>query len=1254
MPRSCPDRRRLSEFAVGKLDDASFESVAAHLEQCGDCQAALAELAVASDPSVAALRKLSVDAGQGVDPAVQKAMAVAARLRPGTVADKSEPLLGVAAIAALVNLTTAQLVKTLTEYGLVEPDDLADVTSQLPAAERDDPQALVRDLVAAGKLTKFQALNILQGRAKYLVFGEYRVLDRIGAGGMGQVFQARHRRMDRIVALKVMSAKSMKNADSIKRFQREVKAAAKLTHPNIVHAYDAGEQDGVHYLVMEFVDGADLSSTIKKRGVLTPAQTVDYMTQAARALAYAHRAGVVHRDIKPGNLLVDRQGTLKVLDLGLARFETGSDPFDAESELTQSGALMGTVDYMAPEQALHTRNADARSDVYSLGCTLYRILTGEQLYSGESTVEKILAHREKPIPMLRALRPDAPPALETIFQRMVAKRPEARPTMQELAELLASLDWTPAPTVLAMPLVSPPVASTVPVYVGYHAELTPTPTPPPIHSPVPPPMPRFATPSNSTASFATTPGSATKSASVPKRRVDEPAAPAAMFVLAGLGILAPVVLIVWIYLKNQEPPTAIELDVPQRRSVAPTPATASTFVEPIGTSLDAPTPSATRTASTTALVVEPSPAVSPMTYPTATPDPLFKSKSYIKLNPTSATPSPTSISAPTTVAELPAPSPPPLGDHWIYCDPYDRNTACIRIDYIAPEPDQPLTIEAWCMPLPTPALREAAESANDHHLSLGLFGWGLRENDLGQFGIRWEAYLNDPARDDWNNSIWRASGESRALSAGKAGSAVRDKPNHVAITLTPRVDKLQTLEVWINGKRARRQVYTYYFDSALKLFSQGFINELRVSQVVRYTTDFVPQERFAPDAYTLGLYHCDEAGGTQLVDASGNNRHGTLQNAKWAKVAEGSLFAVIAAAKLTQPTAPVPTPTAAPTATAATTGAPSRRPVPDAAALQSATKLVNDVYGDEFTAAAKSVDKKTALIRKLFDEGRKSTNPPQTYVLLEKAVALAADVGDEVQIRSIVERKAEVFEIDTAKTLVAAWDEMLQRPRSYSIVKGLYDECSEVLSLAVVNARFDDATKYADFMASIARRTRDVVLTRETNERSDSLVVRRREWEAAQAALKKLAIDADDPTANLTVGRYLALAEDEWQLAMPYLRNGSDPILKSLAEKAVSPTANVAELTAVGDQWWDAAQPAGGPRKADLLAGAVHWYRLASFYATGLEKTKLDKRVTEAGGKKELLPPTPLGAPSRGPNTSVAPQSSTLPTSSSSPAPCFI
>jgi serine/threonine protein kinase len=265
--------------------------------------------------------------------------------------------------------------------------------------------------------------------------GDYRLLERLGGGGMGTVYKAVHERMGRTVALKVLRPELQRDPKLMQRFDREVKTAASLIHPNIVTAFDAREYKGVRFLITELVDGIDLDRLVRKKGVCTVDMAIDIIRQAAQGLQYAHQRGVIHRDIKPANLLLDRTGVVKVLDMGLARLET---PDEKDEGLTESGLVMGTAAYMAPEQARNTRRADARSDIYSLGCTLYFLLNGRAVYSGETVIDTIMAHTSEPIPCLGRDRSDIPPALERVFVRMVAKNPEER--FQSADELLTALE----------------------------------------------------------------------------------------------------------------------------------------------------------------------------------------------------------------------------------------------------------------------------------------------------------------------------------------------------------------------------------------------------------------------------------------------------------------------------------------------------------------------------------------------------------------------------------------------------------------------------------------------------------------------------------------------------------------------------------------------------------------------------------------------------------------------------------------------
>ncbi len=272
--------------------------------------------------------------------------------------------------------------------------------------------------------------------------GDYEILETLGAGGMGTVYKARHLRMDRIVALKIIRTSIRENPLLVKRFEQEVRAAARLVHTHIVTAYDAREDAGLLYLISEFVDGTDLDRIVRRDGPRSVVEGYSILRQAAEGLAYAHAQGVIHRDIKPANLLLARDGTVKILDMGLARLRSTETGADEHSTLTAVGTVMGTAGYMSPEQARSSRETDERSDIYSLGCTLYFLLTGRPPYVGETALGTILAHSTQAIPPLQehVAEPLSPPARQ-LFERMIAKQPDER--FASARELLNALDRLP-------------------------------------------------------------------------------------------------------------------------------------------------------------------------------------------------------------------------------------------------------------------------------------------------------------------------------------------------------------------------------------------------------------------------------------------------------------------------------------------------------------------------------------------------------------------------------------------------------------------------------------------------------------------------------------------------------------------------------------------------------------------------------------------------------------------------------------------
>jgi len=294
-----------------------------------------------------------------------------------------------------------------------------------------DAHGAAQYTISQNWLTPFQVNQILQGHGASLLFGHYVLLERLGEGGMAKVFKARHRLLDRIVALKVIRPEYLNKPEAVTRFRREVQAAAQLSHPNIVLALDAGEMEGQQYFVMQYVEGNDLARLVKAKGPLSADRACDFIHQAALGLQHIHENGLVHRDIKPSNLMLTRgpssadRRVVKILDMGLAR-SCLPDDSAGNMELTHTGVLIGTPEYLAPEQAADPHGADIRADLYSLGCTFYYLLTGQVPFPGGTTIEKLFKHRlEQPRPLAQ-LCPQVPAEVAAVVNRLMAKNPDER------------------------------------------------------------------------------------------------------------------------------------------------------------------------------------------------------------------------------------------------------------------------------------------------------------------------------------------------------------------------------------------------------------------------------------------------------------------------------------------------------------------------------------------------------------------------------------------------------------------------------------------------------------------------------------------------------------------------------------------------------------------------------------------------------------------------------------------------------------
>lgn len=1372
-------------------------------------------------------------------------------------------------------LSCAAFAESVQQLGLLDESEATAFRQELPAEKRDDAQAFARLLIDKEKLSKFQAANIYQGKGAGLLFGDYLVIDRIGAGGMGQVFKATHRRMDRLVALKVMSTASMNNADAVKRFEREVRAAAKLAHPNIVHAYDAGSQDGVHYLVMELVNGPDLSSLLKSQGKLPVKKVADMIAQAARGLAFAHGQGVVHRDIKPSNLLVDASGTVKILDLGLARLDGSDEQSKHDAELTKTGALMGTVDYMAPEQALHTRHADARSDVYSLGCTMFRLLTGEQLYSGESTVEKILAHRSNPIPSLWQRRPEVPPALDGLFQRMVAKRPDQRPSMQEIADTLGALDYGSASSSginlsapLPVPMASGPGSSvsglSLPGSAGLmpsHSStnlggetalgfpmqpLTAVPVPPPLppsagrFSPPPPAMakkfvagsqepsfarmaviaggatvvvvltlwylfgrpvettmtegvredtttavavlpsvstPSVAVPTTSASAAATAAATTTISDSKPPVASSTPTAVPASSPTSTVAIAQPAAATIppgtdlWIYpdvaavaasprvqMKSLhydgKTPLTIEAwavpqipagqtwsDVYRRMSRSPV---LFSFTGPDATSIrqctaywtydekspgsrefnlsyrrteanGRPRSTATRGIFRSnandgphhvAVTIEPladgnvqmtrwfdgvqtysssfQAYFDPELYLESdgffselrlskvvryhagfTPQKRFEpdadtialyhadegsgrqlvdssgnghhgelgATAWAAVPAVSSMPTvsvgPSSPPVVTTTAGNPATNTPTttsvpaqsvIQDRWIYPSPIDKNLSCLIVSALRMNPAAAMTIEVWSMPFQTPG-KSFDLIVNELSHQPRLMAFISPKTLNAPFLLTWEPQNADGTRIDYDLRLGiRTSTGSKTNLFTAVGGAPGGQPHHVVVMLERLSDGKHRVTKAIDGKlnRATNTVELVPDPDAV-FVSDGFVSEIRVSNVIRYTADFTPARRWDSDANTLALYHCEEATGNRLVDSSSNTRHGMLSNAKWADVeATASPLAVSS-----------PQPAASSIGIGASPSAPVvRKPVPDSKAVQDAVALVKDVFVDEYAGVGKQPNLKSDLAFKLLKQADTTTDPSQLYALIMEARRLTLENADAAMLQPALDHLVRDFDVDDAAVYCEAWEEIIRKSKADSVVVGLHDEGVKRFQPAIESGRFEEAKQYLELTLSAARRLRSARLTKVATDRIAALTQRVADVAGVKEALRQYKESPDDAAANFAIGRYLGVVESDWQRAAPFLVKGNVEEYKNAAAKSIPPPTDGDGLSAAADAWWDAAQTAKAPQKAELYFAAWFWYVQAEPKLVGLQKARAAKRVEEATAlfPPREIPVTPLAA----------------------------
>ncbi len=378
------------------------------------------------------------------------------------------------------------------QSGLVEEGQLKKFWQSFDEAGKDktDTDQIVSELVGNNLLSKWQIDKLLQGKHKGFFLGKYKLISLLGSGGMSAVYLAEHTLMRRRVAIKVLPQARIEDSSYLERFHREAQAVASLDHPNIMRAYDVDQEGKVHFLVMEYIEGQSLLELVNTKVQLNYVHCAEYMRQAAEGLSHAHEEGMIHRDIKPGNILVDKRGVVKILDMGLAMFfdPAGKDDEEASLTIQHDERVLGTADYLSPEQALNSHQVDVRTDIYSLGCTFYFILTGHPPFPEGSLAQRLLYHQTRQPAPVEKDRPDVPASLSAILRKMMEKKPEDRyQTATQVQEALSKwliefgdAEWreknamlvaasggsgkgAPPPTASVVPPMARPVAQSAPV-----------------------------------------------------------------------------------------------------------------------------------------------------------------------------------------------------------------------------------------------------------------------------------------------------------------------------------------------------------------------------------------------------------------------------------------------------------------------------------------------------------------------------------------------------------------------------------------------------------------------------------------------------------------------------------------------------------------------------------------------------------------------------------------------------------------------
>jgi serine/threonine-protein kinase len=1106
----------------------------------------------------------------------------------------------------------------LRDSQLLEPAQLEEL-SRLPEAGNVDPRPLAKRVYQRGWLTRFQINQVVQGKARDLFIGSYVLLDRIGEGGMGQVYKARHQHMNRVVALKVIRKERLSNPAAVRRFYQEVQAAAHLNHPNIVLAFDAGMIGPTHFFAMEYVDGVDLDQLVKETGPLPVAQACDYIRQAALGLAHAHERGLIHRDIKPHNLLVTRparsnEGTgnntgaaaaavVKILDMGLARLQ---GPAETENGVTREGAILGTPDYLAPEQAANSRAADIRSDLYSLGCTFYHLLTGHAPFRGSTLTEVLLQHQMNPAPPVEVERPEVPAAVAKIVARLMAKKPEDRfQTPAELAEALAP--FCQGALLNAVPVAAPAAGPdnqdfTWNALTGGEA--------------APCPAGGGSTPPGDETS-ETMPAGDLAAARMKRLQAQSDASKRRRLILFGavLHIVALILLAIWLWPKGttaqpdeKEPPAITEAPKPvpptrpQPMPAPPQPPAADPVVNP------EPEPGAL-VAQTNAEVRRFSGHTGPVRCIVFSPD----GRRFLSCGDEPGALRLWDVASGAEILQFKG-----------------LTASVIRAAF---SPDGKLAVSAgsdrrlrlWDVDTGNELPRFPLPDATSNGSVAFASGGRLVLSANGNHVQTWETNTGKPAQrllgHQGSVTCLAVSADGRFVVTGGTDKSVRIWNVGTASQLQ-RLDGHTSPIISVAYSRDGLYVLSGGSDRTIRLWNVQTGKQL---QSFSASPGRVSSVAFSPDGRHVA------AGGTDKVihlwdQGSGKELHRFIgHTAEVFSVcftpdgrhilsagADGTirLWEVPgAAAIVSKPVEPRPAPPQPP----------PKLPIPGDAKQAEAEKLIKELFKDDYVK--KTPADRLSLSNKLTKKARETSDDPAArFVLFREGQDLAAQAGDAGSALKIIDEMVQAYLFNPFDMKLSALDKVAALATALPAARSVVDQYLTLADESIALDDYDSAVRLLTPAGAVARKINNMPLVN----RVDTRIKAVRELQTKYATIKDLAIKLktkpDDPEANLAVGKFACFDKGDWDKGLPMLAKGSDVRLKTLAQKELGQPPDGMAQVEVADAWNDLAKGEQGNVKLQIQRRAYHWYEQALPTLQGLTQAAVEKKIKELQAQPGVKP----------------------------------